>query len=98
MKWGLLHRQMINFLFSHGNAWDFEAINVNLLALGTLALAFRLRSAAPLRETRSITGKLLSVCPITFSNNDPSVGSRLQACATAPADGQTRTQSVRSSC
>jgi hypothetical protein len=55
-KGGLLHGKMINLFFSHGNGWDFGATDVNLLALSTLALAYRFQSrGAFLSDIRGTT-------------------------------------------
>ena len=105
-KNGACCTKMTSVFFSYGNGLKLGANNVNQSALSAPALVSRLQSNGAFlgfvrrttRQMLGITRQVLPSYPITLSNNDPSVGLRLLACAIASADGQTRTQSMRSSC
>lgn len=91
----LLHTGMINFFFT--GMINFFLRHSNGACKATSAQRFRLREAF-LNNSRKTTRKRLHACPITFSNNDSIVGLRLQACASAPADGKFSNPSMRPSC
>jgi hypothetical protein len=106
-KMELTRRHMTISFLSYGKGWETTKVD----RLNGLSLACRSQSrgwflgtthkttflsTVDNSTTRNTTHKFLSASPITFSNSDSSVGSRLQA--SESADRQTRTKSMGSSC